>query len=89
MYLFSEILMNTIYCASLGSINNMVMGRQINVIKDVSGKISISVWKAIDPPKNHHDFEVEVDAEGDNGWVCIGGGGRGKPRFFQENTERL
>ena len=63
------------------------MGRQINVIKDVSGKISISVWKAIDPPKNHHDFEVEVDAEGDNGWVCIGGGGRGNPRFFQENTE--
>jgi hypothetical protein len=61
----------------------MVLGNIINQVNDVSGKITVSVWKATDPPLGtppwHHNFEVEVGS----GWACIGGGGTGRERVYK------
>ena len=59
----------------------MVVER-INEVKDASGRIRISVFRdsqlpGPDPTRDHHDFQVDVEP----GWVCIGGGGKGKPRI--------
>lgn len=47
----------------------MVLGQKINGL--TVGGVTVSVLKATDPPKNHHDdSKVEVGDE----WVCVGGG---------------
>jgi hypothetical protein len=52
----------------------MVQGDRINQI--TVGGVTVSVWKAVDPPKSHHDdFTVEAGKPGDDNWVCVGGGG--------------
>ena len=50
------------------------------------GKITISIWTATDPAstnptKDHHDFTLEIGP----GWVCIGGGTRGRSGPFAGN----
>lgn len=45
-----------------------------------AGGVTISIWTATDPPKNHHDlFRVDVGSDGDDDWICVGGGGNCLP----------
>lgn len=54
----------------------MVKGTKVNEIT-VRG-VTVSIWTATDPAASHHDlFTIEIGSEGDNDWVCIGGGVRG------------
>ncbi|WP_148685679.1 discoidin domain-containing protein [Candidatus Nitrosocosmicus hydrocola] len=54
----------------------MVKGTKINEI--TVGGVTVSIWTATDPAASHHDlFTVEIGSEGDDDWVCIGGGVRG------------
>jgi hypothetical protein len=56
----------------------MVKGTKVNEM--TVGGVTISIWTATDPPKNHHDlFQVDVGSDGDDDWVCIGGGGKVEP----------
>jgi hypothetical protein len=64
----------------------MVLGEIINQVNDATGKITVSVWKVVDPllanPPFHHNFEVEVGT----GWACIGGGVTGRERVHKPST---
>ncbi len=59
----------------------MVKGTKVNEM--TVGGVTISIWTATDPPKHHHDlFQVDVGSDGDDDWLCIGGGGLGDTESF-------
>ncbi len=53
----------------------MVKAFKLN--ETTAGGVTVSVWQtlSVPPASQHYQFAVEVGAERDDDWVCIGGGG--------------